>query len=104
MALLAALYNDFHPRKLRLYVNAPVGDDDYDLKTISRTLGRPAADELRPAPDGERAGTDRVAGLVHRQPEDGAEGGAEGEADLRDGQLRIRLDHDAAAACKERQR
>ncbi len=35
MELLAALYNDFHPRKLRLYVNVPVGDSDYDLKTIS---------------------------------------------------------------------
>ncbi len=35
MALLAALYNDFHPRKLRLYVNVPVGDSDYDLKTMS---------------------------------------------------------------------
>jgi peptidoglycan-N-acetylglucosamine deacetylase len=32
MALLAALYSDFQPRKLKLYVNAPVGDDDFDLK------------------------------------------------------------------------
>jgi cellulose synthase/poly-beta-1,6-N-acetylglucosamine synthase-like glycosyltransferase/peptidoglycan/xylan/chitin deacetylase (PgdA/CDA1 family)/spore germination protein YaaH len=35
MALIAALYEDFHPRNLRLYVNTPVGDDDYDLKAIS---------------------------------------------------------------------
>jgi cellulose synthase/poly-beta-1,6-N-acetylglucosamine synthase-like glycosyltransferase/peptidoglycan/xylan/chitin deacetylase (PgdA/CDA1 family)/spore germination protein YaaH len=35
MALVTDLYNDFHPRKLRLYVNVPVGDDDFDLKTIS---------------------------------------------------------------------
>jgi peptidoglycan-N-acetylglucosamine deacetylase len=34
-ALLAALYQDFHPRKLRLYVNTPVGDPDYDLKFIA---------------------------------------------------------------------
>ena len=27
MALLAALYEDFHPRNLKLYINAPVGDD-----------------------------------------------------------------------------
>jgi peptidoglycan-N-acetylglucosamine deacetylase len=36
MALLASLYNDFHPRKLRLYVNVPVGDSDFDLKTIAQ--------------------------------------------------------------------
>ena len=35
VALVTALYNDFHPRKLRLYVNTPVGDDDFDLKTLS---------------------------------------------------------------------
>jgi peptidoglycan-N-acetylglucosamine deacetylase len=35
MELLTALYNDFHPRKLLLYVNVPVGDSDYDLKRIS---------------------------------------------------------------------
>lgn len=34
-ALIAALYSDFHPRNLRLYVNTPVGDDDYDLKYIA---------------------------------------------------------------------
>jgi peptidoglycan-N-acetylglucosamine deacetylase len=34
-ALIASLYNDFHPRNLRLYVNTPVGDDDYDLKYIA---------------------------------------------------------------------
>jgi peptidoglycan-N-acetylglucosamine deacetylase len=34
-ALIAALYNDFHPRNLRLYVNTPVSDDDYDLKYIA---------------------------------------------------------------------
>jgi len=35
LALITELYNDFHPRKLRLYVNTPVGDDDFDLKSIS---------------------------------------------------------------------
>ncbi len=34
-ALIAALYNDFHPRNLRLYVNTPVSDDDYDLKYMA---------------------------------------------------------------------
>jgi cellulose synthase/poly-beta-1,6-N-acetylglucosamine synthase-like glycosyltransferase/peptidoglycan/xylan/chitin deacetylase (PgdA/CDA1 family)/spore germination protein YaaH len=34
-ALITSLYNDFHPRNLRLYVNTPVGDDDYDLKYIA---------------------------------------------------------------------
>jgi peptidoglycan-N-acetylglucosamine deacetylase len=35
MALLAALYQDFHPRGLKLYVRAPVEDPDFDLKTIA---------------------------------------------------------------------
>ena len=30
-ALIAALYADFHPRGLKLYVNTPVADPDYDL-------------------------------------------------------------------------
>ena len=34
-SLVAALYTDFHPRNLRLYVNTPVGDDDFDLKFIA---------------------------------------------------------------------
>ena len=34
-ALIAALYDDFHPRNLRLYVNTPVGDDDFDLKYMA---------------------------------------------------------------------
>ncbi|HEY0264317.1 MAG TPA: glycosyltransferase [Granulicella sp.] len=34
-ALLAALYADFHPRNLRLYVNVPVHDDDFDMKYIA---------------------------------------------------------------------
>ncbi len=34
-ALIATLYNDFHPRGLRLYVNTPVGDDDWDLAYIA---------------------------------------------------------------------
>ena len=34
-ALIAALYDDFHPRNLRLYVNTPVGDDDWDLKFMA---------------------------------------------------------------------
>jgi cellulose synthase/poly-beta-1,6-N-acetylglucosamine synthase-like glycosyltransferase/peptidoglycan/xylan/chitin deacetylase (PgdA/CDA1 family)/spore germination protein YaaH len=33
--LIAALYADFHPRNLRLYVNTPVGDDDWDLKFMA---------------------------------------------------------------------
>jgi peptidoglycan-N-acetylglucosamine deacetylase len=34
-ALVAALYNDLHPHGLRLYVNTPVGDPDWDLKFIA---------------------------------------------------------------------
>ena len=34
-ALLAALYQDFHSRNLKLYVNTPVEDDSYDLKDIA---------------------------------------------------------------------
>src|SRR5947209_7678892 len=36
MALVAALYQDFHSRNLRLYVNAPVGDDDWDMAYIAQ--------------------------------------------------------------------
>ena len=35
MALLTALYQDFQARNLKLYVNTPVGDDDYDLKYMA---------------------------------------------------------------------
>jgi cellulose synthase/poly-beta-1,6-N-acetylglucosamine synthase-like glycosyltransferase/peptidoglycan/xylan/chitin deacetylase (PgdA/CDA1 family)/spore germination protein YaaH len=34
-ALIAALYDDFHPRNLHLFVNTPVGDPDWDLKFIA---------------------------------------------------------------------
>jgi len=34
-ALLADLYADLHARKLRLYINTPVGDPDYDLKFMA---------------------------------------------------------------------
>jgi len=34
-SLIAALYDDFHPRNLKLYVNTPVGDDDWDLKFMA---------------------------------------------------------------------
>lgn len=34
-ALVEALYNDFHPRNLRLYVNVPVGDDDFNMKFLA---------------------------------------------------------------------
>ncbi|MHB1020881.1 MAG: glycosyltransferase [Acidobacteriaceae bacterium] len=34
-ALIAALYADFHAKKLRLYINVPVDDDDFDLKFMS---------------------------------------------------------------------
>jgi peptidoglycan-N-acetylglucosamine deacetylase len=34
-ALIAALYDDMHPRNLKLYVNTPVGDDDWDLKFMA---------------------------------------------------------------------
>lgn len=34
-ALIAALYDDFHAHNLRLYVNTPVADDDFDLKYIA---------------------------------------------------------------------
>ncbi len=34
-ALVAALYNDFHPRNLKLYVNTPVGDDSFNLNFLA---------------------------------------------------------------------
>jgi cellulose synthase/poly-beta-1,6-N-acetylglucosamine synthase-like glycosyltransferase/peptidoglycan/xylan/chitin deacetylase (PgdA/CDA1 family)/spore germination protein YaaH len=34
-ALVEAIYNDFHPRKLRLYVNVPVHDDDFNMKFLA---------------------------------------------------------------------
>ncbi len=34
-ALVAALYNDFHPRNLKLYVNTPVGDDSFNLSFLA---------------------------------------------------------------------
>ena len=34
-ALIAALYDDLHTRNLRLYVNTPVGDPDWDLKFVA---------------------------------------------------------------------
>ena len=34
-ALVGALYNDFHPHNWRLYVNAPVDDDDFDLTFLA---------------------------------------------------------------------
>ncbi|QHS50807.1 glycosyltransferase [Edaphobacter sp. 12200R-103] len=34
-ALVAGLYNDFHPRNLHLYVNVPARDPDFDLKFLA---------------------------------------------------------------------
>ena len=34
-ALIAEIYADFHPRKLRLYVNTPVSDDSFSLKFLA---------------------------------------------------------------------
>ncbi|MEO7029367.1 MAG: polysaccharide deacetylase family protein [Acidobacteriaceae bacterium] len=34
-ALVQALYDDFHPRNLRLYIMVPVGDEDFDLKFLA---------------------------------------------------------------------
>ncbi|QNI35929.1 glycosyltransferase [Edaphobacter albus] len=34
-ALVAGLYNDFHPRNLHLYINVPVRDDDFDMKFLA---------------------------------------------------------------------
>ena len=33
--LIANLYQDFHAKGLRLYINTPVGDDDFDLKFLA---------------------------------------------------------------------
>ncbi len=33
--LIATLYDDFHPRNLRLYINTPVADDDFDLRYLA---------------------------------------------------------------------
>jgi spore germination protein YaaH len=35
MALVGALYQNFQARHLKLYINTPVGDDDFDLKYIA---------------------------------------------------------------------
>jgi peptidoglycan-N-acetylglucosamine deacetylase len=35
MSLLGALYEDFQARHLKLYINAPVADNDYDLKYMA---------------------------------------------------------------------
>ena len=35
MALLAEIYRNFQTRGLKLYVNTPVGDDSYDLKSMA---------------------------------------------------------------------
>ncbi|HMG02859.1 MAG TPA: polysaccharide deacetylase family protein, partial [Edaphobacter sp.] len=34
-ALIAALYADFHPRNLRVFVNVPAHDDDFDMKFLA---------------------------------------------------------------------
>jgi len=34
-ALVAALYADFHPRNLRIYVNVPAHDEDFDMKFLA---------------------------------------------------------------------
>ncbi|WP_130421247.1 polysaccharide deacetylase family protein [Edaphobacter modestus] len=34
-ALIAALYDDFHPRNLRVYVNVPAHDEDFDMKFLA---------------------------------------------------------------------
>ncbi len=34
-ALIEAIYNDFHRRNLKLYINTPVSDPDYDLKFMA---------------------------------------------------------------------
>jgi cellulose synthase/poly-beta-1,6-N-acetylglucosamine synthase-like glycosyltransferase/peptidoglycan/xylan/chitin deacetylase (PgdA/CDA1 family)/spore germination protein YaaH len=34
-ALVEEIYNDFHRRNLRLYINVPVQDDDFDLKFLA---------------------------------------------------------------------
>ncbi len=34
-ALIAALYQDFHARNLKLYVNVPVQDPDFDFRTLA---------------------------------------------------------------------
>jgi cellulose synthase/poly-beta-1,6-N-acetylglucosamine synthase-like glycosyltransferase/peptidoglycan/xylan/chitin deacetylase (PgdA/CDA1 family)/spore germination protein YaaH len=34
-ALLQALYDDFHPRKLHLFIMVPVGDPNFDMKFLS---------------------------------------------------------------------
>ena len=34
-SLVSEIYNDFHHRNLRLYINVPVQDDDFDLKFLA---------------------------------------------------------------------
>ena len=35
LALISDLYQDLHAHNFKLYINAPVGDDDYDLKDMA---------------------------------------------------------------------
>ena len=92
-ALIAALYDDLHPRNLRLYVNTPVGDPDWDLKFIadhSDGLLLMNYDEHNGDEPGPIASQDWFLDNLKTGPEDGAKG----EGDLLAGQLRLRLDDD----------
>ena len=67
MALLAALYQDFHPRNLRLYVNTPVGDDDFDLKYMADHSDGLLLMNYDQHQTGSEPGPIADAGLVPRQ-------------------------------------
>ncbi len=97
MALLAALYQDFQPRNLKLYVNTPVGDDAFDLKYMADHSDGLLLMNYDQHQMGSGPGPIAAAGLVPRQPEGRAEDRAQGEGDLRSGQLWLRLDDVAAA-------
>ena len=73
--LIAALYDNFHARHLRLYVNTPVGDDDFDQKFIADHSDGVLLMNFDEHQTDSGPGPDCFAGLVCRQPEDRAEDG-----------------------------
>ncbi len=92
LSFIQELYADLHARNLRLYVNTAVCHHRRRPQADCRQLRRHHPDELRRAPDRERSRAHRQPGLVRRQSAPRAQDRAQGEADLRRRQLRLRLD------------
>ena len=92
LSFIQELYGHMHARNLRLYVNAAVSTTDSDLKQIAANSDGIVLmnyDEHQTTSD---PGPDRQPGVVCRQPAPRAQDRAQGKADLRHRQLRLRLD------------